>query len=102
MSGSEVAVGEPIVRFVDVFKSFGPKVIYSGLNLELRRGETLTVMGASGSGKSVLLKMLIGLLRADSGEILFYGDDICKMTDDALTEVRRRIAYLFQGGALFD
>jgi len=102
VSDSEVAVGQPVLRFVDVHKSFGPKPIYAGLDLELRRGETLTVMGASGSGKSVMLKMLIGLLRPDSGQILFYGRDITKMSDDQLTEVRRRIAYLFQGGALFD
>jgi phospholipid/cholesterol/gamma-HCH transport system ATP-binding protein len=99
---SEVAVGQPIVRFVDVFKSFGPKAIYSSLNLDLRRGETLTVMGASGSGKSVMLKMLIGLLRPDAGQILFYGRDVAAMSDEELTEVRRRIAYLFQGAALFD
>jgi len=102
VSDSEVAVGQPIVHFADVHKSFGPKVIYSGLDLEIRRGETLTIMGASGSGKSVMLKMLIGLLKPDAGQILFYGRDIAKMSDEELTDVRRRIAYLFQGGALFD
>jgi phospholipid/cholesterol/gamma-HCH transport system ATP-binding protein len=85
-----------------VSKRFGPKVIFSDLNLDIRRGETITVMGPSGSGKSVLLKMLIGLLHADSGNILFDGRDVVEMTDDQLTEVRRRIAYLFQGAALFD
>jgi phospholipid/cholesterol/gamma-HCH transport system ATP-binding protein len=94
--------GEPLVRFVGVQKAFGPKVIFSSLNLEIRRGETLTVMGASGSGKSVMLKLLIGLLRADSGEILFDGHDVVQMSEDGLSEVRRRIAYLFQGAALFD
>jgi phospholipid/cholesterol/gamma-HCH transport system ATP-binding protein len=90
------------VRFVEVAKSFGPKIIFSGLNFEIRRGETLTIMGASGSGKSVLLKMVIGLIRADSGQIVFDGHDVVQMGEDALTEVRRRIAYLFQGAALFD
>jgi phospholipid/cholesterol/gamma-HCH transport system ATP-binding protein len=94
--------GEPLIRFDGVRKSFGPKVIYSDLNLEIRRGETLTVMGASGSGKSVMLKMLIGLLQADQGELHFDGRDIAKMNEEGLTEVRRRIAYLFQGAALFD
>jgi phospholipid/cholesterol/gamma-HCH transport system ATP-binding protein len=94
--------GEPFIRFVGVKKAFGPKVIYSGLNLELRRGETITVMGASGSGKSVMLKMLIGLLKPDAGQILFEGDDVAVMNDQQLTDVRRRIAYLFQGAALFD
>jgi phospholipid/cholesterol/gamma-HCH transport system ATP-binding protein len=94
--------GEPLIRFVAVDKRFGPKVIFSRLNLEIRRGETLTVMGASGSGKSVMLKLLIGLIHADAGELLVDGEDVVKMGDDRLTEVRRRVAYLFQGAALFD
>ena len=97
-----VAPGETLIQFSHVKKAFGPKVIYSDLNLEIRRGETITIMGASGSGKSVMLKMLIGLLQADAGEILFDGRDIGKMNEEELTEVRRRIAYLFQGAALFD
>jgi phospholipid/cholesterol/gamma-HCH transport system ATP-binding protein len=96
------AAGEPLIRFDAVQKSFGPKVIYSGLNLEIRRGETITVMGPSGSGKSVMLKMLIGLLRADAGQVLFDGQDIMAKSDREMTDVRRRIAYLFQGAALFD
>ena len=99
---SQAAVGTPLIRFEHVQKRFGAKVIYSDLNLEILRGETITVMGASGSGKSVLLKMLIGLLHADSGSITFDGEEITGMSDAQLTEVRRRIAYLFQGAALFD
>ncbi|MGD0525055.1 MAG: ABC transporter ATP-binding protein [Polyangiaceae bacterium] len=95
-------MGEPLIRFRNVRKAFGPKRIYSGLTLDIMRGETITVMGASGSGKSVMLKMLIGLLKPDAGEILFDGKDVATMSDDQLTEVRRRIAYLFQGAALFD
>ena len=95
-------VGEPFIRFRGVKKAFGAKRIYAGLTLDLLRGETITVMGASGSGKSVLLKMLIGLIKVDAGEILFDGQDVAQMNDDQLTEVRRRIAYLFQGAALFD
>jgi len=99
---TKTPMGETLVRFSHVTKAFGPKKIYTDLNLELRRGETTTIMGASGSGKSVCLKMLIGLLRADSGSIVFDGDDITKMNEHGLHEVRRRIAYLFQGAALFD
>lgn len=95
-------MGEPFVRFVHVKKAFGPKIIYSDLNLELRRGETMTVMGASGSGKSVMLKMLIGLMTADEGQILFDDRDVTRMSEEELSDVRRRIAYLFQGAALFD
>jgi phospholipid/cholesterol/gamma-HCH transport system ATP-binding protein len=94
--------GEPFIRFKHVKKAFGPKVIFSDLTLELKRGETITIMGGSGSGKSVCLKMLIGLLHADSGEILFDDRDVVKMDEEELTDVRRRIAYLFQGAALFD
>jgi phospholipid/cholesterol/gamma-HCH transport system ATP-binding protein len=98
----EPVPGEAFLRFVGVQKRFGPKVIFSDLSLEIHRGETLTVMGASGSGKSVMLKMLIGLIHADLGQILFEGHDVTQMSDESLTEVRRRIAYLFQGAALFD
>jgi phospholipid/cholesterol/gamma-HCH transport system ATP-binding protein len=96
------AVPEPFIRFIGVKKSFGAKRIYSDLTLDLVRGETITVMGASGSGKSVMLKMLIGLIKPDAGQILVDGKDVAKMEEAELTEVRRRIAYLFQGAALFD
>ena len=95
-------MAEPLIRFRGVEKAFGPKVVCAGLNLAIHRGETVTILGASGSGKSVSLKMLIGLLAADAGEILFDGEDVTKMDDQALGAVRRRIAYLFQGAALFD
>ena len=91
-----------LIAFRGVKKSFGPKVVANGVDLEIRRGETVTILGASGSGKSVCLKMLIGLLSADDGEILFDGKDTTKMDEHQLFEVRRRIAYLFQGAALFD
>jgi phospholipid/cholesterol/gamma-HCH transport system ATP-binding protein len=99
---SASASGTPLIRFDGVRKAFGPKVIYAGLHLDIMRGETITIMGPSGSGKSVMLKMLIGLIEADAGSITFDGRDITKMSDEERTEVRRKIAYLFQSGALFD
>jgi phospholipid/cholesterol/gamma-HCH transport system ATP-binding protein len=96
------AMGDVLIRFAGVKKAFGPKVIYHDLSLELRRGETTTILGASGSGKSVMLKMLIGLLPVDSGTITFDGLEITKMGERELHDIRRRIAYLFQGAALFD
>ncbi|MCL2726106.1 MAG: ABC transporter ATP-binding protein [Polyangiaceae bacterium] len=93
---------EPLIRFEAVNKAFGSKVVYDGLSLDISRGETLTILGASGSGKSVMLKMLIGLLEADSGRILLGGHDVTRMEERQLYEVRRRVAYLFQGAALFD
>ena len=96
-------MGEVLIRFSDVQKRFGSKVVYNGLDLSVRRGETITVMGPSGVGKSVLLKMLIGLFSVDRGTIVFDGDEVTKMEDERdLSNVRRRIAYLFQGAALFD
>jgi phospholipid/cholesterol/gamma-HCH transport system ATP-binding protein len=95
-------MSDNLIEFSDVRKRFGPKVIYKGLNLAIRKGEVFTVVGGSGVGKSVMLKMLIGLLRADSGSIIFNGDDITNMDEEQLAVVRRRIAMLFQSGALFD
>lgn len=93
---------DPIIEFKGVKKAFGQKIIYSGLNLKVLRGEVLTICGGSGVGKSVMLKMLIGLLHADSGTITFDGEEITRMEEAQLAKVRRRIAMLFQGAALFD
>ncbi len=97
-----VVKAEPLIEFHGVEKAFGPKQIYTNLSLQVRRGETLTILGASGTGKSVMLKMLIGLLDVDAGSILFDGSDVTKMEERELYQVRRRVAYLFQGAALFD
>ncbi len=90
------------IEFRDVCKSFGPKVVYAGLNLSIEREEALTIVGGSGVGKSVMLKMLIGLLPVDRGEIYFDGECIQKLSRPALASVRQRIGMLFQGAALFD
>jgi phospholipid/cholesterol/gamma-HCH transport system ATP-binding protein len=97
-----VTQGPPFISFQHVRKAFGPKTIFTDLSIDFYRGETVTVMGASGSGKSVTLKMLIGLLKPDAGKIIFDGRDVATMSENELTDVRRRIAYLFQGAALFD
>jgi phospholipid/cholesterol/gamma-HCH transport system ATP-binding protein len=95
-------VSDALIRFSSVKKAFGPKVVYQGLNLEINRGEAVTIVGGSGVGKSVMLKLLIGLLKADSGSIIFDGEEVTSMNERALSNVRRRIAMLFQSGALFD
>jgi phospholipid/cholesterol/gamma-HCH transport system ATP-binding protein len=97
-----VAPGETLIQFTHVQKAFGPKVIYKDLTLDVRRGEVLTVMGPSGVGKSVMLKMLIGLLSVDAGTIRFDETDVEKVPERDFVDIRRRIAYLFQGAALFD
>jgi len=85
-----------------IHKSFGGKPVLRGIDLEVRRGETLVILGGSGSGKSVLLKTLIGLVRADSGRLLFEGKDIANLAERDYYPIRKRVSYLFQGGVLFD
>jgi len=94
--------GEPIVEYRHVAKSFGPKVIYTDLNLAIHQGETITVIGASGVGKSVMLKLLIGLLATDSGDILFRGQNLVGLNEEAYIPMRRQVSMLFQSAALFD
>lgn len=91
-----------LIEFRGVTKAFGRKVVYSGLDLAIRKGESITVIGGSGQGKSVMLKLLMGLLQADSGQIVFDGEDITHKAERAYAQVRRRIGMLFQGAALFD
>ncbi|MCG3172740.1 MAG: putative ribonucleotide transport ATP-binding protein mkl [Myxococcota bacterium] len=93
---------DPLVRFVEVRKAFGPKVVYENLTLSIYPGETLTILGGSGTGKSVALKLLIGLLRADSGAIYVDGQDIVNHNENQFLPIRKRISMLFQSGALFD
>jgi phospholipid/cholesterol/gamma-HCH transport system ATP-binding protein len=101
-SQTKVPIGGLLIRMTGVKKSFGPKDVFTKLNLKILRGETTTVMGPSGTGKSVLLKMLIGLIRPEEGSIQFDGQELTAMSESDLHDVRRRIAYLFQGAALFD
>ncbi|MGB8331052.1 MAG: ABC transporter ATP-binding protein [Polyangiales bacterium] len=91
-----------LIEFRGVKKAFGPKIVYQDLNLEVNEREVLTIIGGSGQGKSVMLKMLIGLLQIDGGRIYFDGQQISGMTEGEYSHVRRRIAMLFQAGALFD
>lgn len=98
--------GETIIRFEGVQKGFGSgaarKVVYEGIDLDVRKGEVLTIMGGSGTGKSVLLKLLVGLLKVDAGRILVDGIDVATFNEEELLPVRRQIGMVFQGAALFD
>ncbi len=91
-----------LIEFRGVKKAFGPKVVYRDLNLQIREGEVITIIGGSGQGKSVMLKMLIGLLSVDGGSILFHGQQISGISEAEYASVRRRVAMLFQASALFD
>lgn len=94
--------GQSVIEFRGVNKAFGEKVIYRNMDLQVRTGETLTIIGGSGTGKSVCLKMVIGLLFADAGEVCVDGQNVGEMDDDALRKVRRKVSMVFQSGALFD
>jgi phospholipid/cholesterol/gamma-HCH transport system ATP-binding protein len=91
-----------MIKIVDLHKSFGTLEVLRGVELEVRRGETMVVIGQSGSGKSVLIKLLIGLLRADRGQIWVDGVEVTRLRGDALQKVTRKFGMLFQGAALFD
>jgi phospholipid/cholesterol/gamma-HCH transport system ATP-binding protein len=83
-------------------KAFGRKKVLQGINISVKKGESLVVIGGSGTGKSVLLKNIIGLMQSDEGSILIDGQETSKLTGQARTEMMRKFGYLFQGGALFD
>ena len=92
----------PKIRVRELRKSFGPKNVLQGLDLDVAAGESLVILGGSGSGKSVLLKHLIGLLQPDSGSVEVDGIDLAGLSRGELTEFRRRYGMSFQEGALFD
>jgi len=91
-----------MIEILGLEKRFGSKVVLDGLDLTVPRGKNTVVIGGSGTGKSVLIKCVVGLLRADEGEILIGGEDVTKMDERELVRVRRKFGMLFQGSALFD
>ncbi|MCX6140730.1 MAG: ATP-binding cassette domain-containing protein [Candidatus Kapabacteria bacterium] len=91
-----------MIELRSIRKSFGPKVVLDGVNLTIPNGKTTCIIGRSGCGKSVLLKHIVGLLRADAGTVMIDGSDISTLPKDELFELRRRVGYVFQGAALFD
>jgi phospholipid/cholesterol/gamma-HCH transport system ATP-binding protein len=91
-----------VFRFREVSKAFGDNVVYDAMDLELYAGETLTVIGGSGEGKSVCLKMMIGLLYADEGTVTYHGREVSEMSSEELRTLRTKVSMVFQGGALFD
>lgn len=92
----------PLIRLVDVHKAFGPQRVLDGLNLDIYPGQTTVVLGPSGTGKSVMLKHIVGLLRPDSGQVLFDGQRTDELSERQFKPIRLQIGLLFQMGALFD
>jgi phospholipid/cholesterol/gamma-HCH transport system ATP-binding protein len=93
---------EPIIEVRNVAKSFEGRVVLENINLAVRRGETVAIMGGSGCGKTTLLRLLMGVYTCDKGEVLLFGRDIAKMSRDELNQVRKRFGIVFQMGALYN
>ncbi|MDD2820979.1 MAG: ATP-binding cassette domain-containing protein [Flavobacterium sp.] len=93
---------KPIIAIKDLKKSYGDNHVLNGFNMVLNEGENLVIMGKSGSGKSVMIKCLIGLEEYDSGTILVMGKDIRELNHEQLDELRTEVGFLFQGSALYD
>jgi phospholipid/cholesterol/gamma-HCH transport system ATP-binding protein len=96
------ATEEDYIRLADLHKSFGDKTVLRGVDLSVRRGETMVILGASGSGKSVLLRHVNGLYKPDRGSVQVDGEEIHEWDERRLAEVRKKVGMLFQSGALFD
>lgn len=95
-------MSQTIIEFKNVRKSFNGIPVHDGINLSIQKGEIMSLLGGSGSGKSVLLKELIGLIMPDSGDIFVLGKQITQMKEHALMQLREHVGMLFQGAALFD
>ncbi|HLN79980.1 MAG TPA: ABC transporter ATP-binding protein [Thermoanaerobaculia bacterium] len=99
---SPLAQGETIVEFDNVWKTYAHHDVLAGVSLKIRKGEVLCVLGPSGTGKSVTLRHINGLEHPDKGDVRVFSQSVVGLSEEALSPIRRRIAMLFQGGALFD
>ncbi|MFQ5963966.1 MAG: ABC transporter ATP-binding protein [Candidatus Scalinduaceae bacterium] len=95
-------MNKAIIELKNIHTLFNGSVVHAGINLRIKEGEIMSLIGSSGVGKSVLLKELIGILKPDKGEIFVMGKDIVPLKEEELTKIRRNIGILFQGAALFD
>ena len=97
-----MATSQPIIQIIDLHKSFGSHEVLSGITLDVPAGSTLVILGGSGSGKTVLMKHMIGLLKPDSGRVIVDGEDIVPLGPQGLERMRRKFGMVFQAAALFD
>lgn len=93
---------EKVIEIKHLRKSFGKNDVLTDINMELHRGENIAVLGKSGTGKSVMIKCIVRLIEADAGEISVKGQNITELDIESLNEMRKKVGYLFQGGALYD
>lgn len=97
-----MADAAPVISVRGLVKSFGDNHVLRGVDIDVFKSENVVVLGRSGSGKSVLIKLLVGLLEADGGEVLVFGEDVRRLVPKALDALRRRVGFSFQSGALYD
>jgi phospholipid/cholesterol/gamma-HCH transport system ATP-binding protein len=93
---------EVVIAIKGLKKSFGEKDVLKDINLELKRGENVVVLGRSGTGKSVTIQCIVGMLKPDGGSLKVFGDEVAEMPDKELKQLRMKIGFLFQSGALYD
>jgi phospholipid/cholesterol/gamma-HCH transport system ATP-binding protein len=93
---------KPIIAIKNLHKSFGDNIILKGINLTVNKGENLVILGRSGSGKSVTIKCVVGLVKADEGQIEIFDEEVTVLNEEGLNEIRTRIGFMFQNGALYD
>jgi phospholipid/cholesterol/gamma-HCH transport system ATP-binding protein len=101
-SANAPAIAAPVIAVQELRKSFDGQVVLNGITLTVDRGETLAVLGRSGTGKSVLLRLIIGLEVPDSGSICLHGNNISGLSIDHMSEIRKKMGFLFQHAALYD
>ncbi len=93
---------KPIISIKNLCKTFGKNAVLKGINLTVNKGENLVILGQSGSGKSVTIKCLVGLVEADKGEIKVFDTEITNLKNDDLNKIRVKVGFMFQNGALYD
>jgi ABC-type transport system involved in resistance to organic solvents, ATPase component len=99
---NNTANGELLIYIRDLYKSFGENHVLQGINLDVHRKENVVVLGRSGTGKSVLIKIICGLLKPDSGQVVVLGKEVDKLNDKQLRELRLQVGFSFQSSALYD
>ena len=99
---SEPRVGEPLVELRNMTVRFGKQTILNNISLTIPRGQTVAVIGESGCGKTMLLKLIVGLLKPTSGQVLYDGEDLTALSEIEMTKLRRKFGFVFQNAALFD
>jgi phospholipid/cholesterol/gamma-HCH transport system ATP-binding protein len=101
-SKSSASKVETVIHIKGLKKSFGSKEVLKNINLDVKRGENVVIMGKSGTGKSVTIQCIVGMLTPDGGELTVFGEEVIGLKDRKLKELRMKIGFLFQGGALYD